>query len=139
MTKLKLGRLLFSTIVALATIGFFCGTLKARKFMTNEIKLMTQNPDKNSKDKEIKLPDNVQKQVEKMEKDMAKKAQQKRADEFEREMAKKTPEEREEKEKEIKRLKETKYASETRSEEELQKEDERAIRILDELSTQEKK
>jgi hypothetical protein len=107
--------------------------------MTNEVKLMTQNPDKNLKDKEIRLPDKVQKQVEKMEKDMAEKAQQKRADEFEREMAKKTPEEREEKEKEIKKVKETKYAPETRSEEELKKEDERAIKILDELSAQEKK
>jgi hypothetical protein len=75
----------------------------------------------------------VQKQVEKMEKDMAEKAQQKRAEEFEREMAKKTPEEREEIEKEIKKLKETKYAPETRSEEELKKEDERVIKILDEL------
>jgi hypothetical protein len=106
--------------------------------MTNEVKLMTQNPGNNSKDTEIRLPDNVLKQVEKMEKDAAKRSQQKRADEFAKEMAKKTPKEREEIERQLKKLNENKYAPETKSEEELKKEDERAIRMLDEFA-QEKK
>jgi hypothetical protein len=138
MISFKLGKPVISTIVASATIGFFCDSLNASNYMTNEVKLMTQNPGNNSKDTEIRLPDNVLKQVEKMKKDAAKRSQQKRADEFAKEMAKKTPKEREEIEKQLKKLNENKYAPETKSEEELKKEDESAIRMLNEFAREKK-
>lgn len=100
---------------------------------------MTQNSNNSSKENEIRLPDKVQKQVEEMEREMGRKAQQDRTDAFAREMERKTPKERQEMEEEIKRLKEANYAPETRTEEELKREDERVIRIFDELKAKRKR
>ncbi len=64
---------------------------------------------------------------------MERKARQEQAEAFAREMAHKTPKQREEMEKERKRLEEIEFAPETKTEEELKREDERAIKIFDQL------
>lgn len=88
----------------------------------------------NNDSNEIKLPEQVLKQLEELER----KAQQEANDAFAREMAQKAPEERDELEQEMKRLKETKFAPETRTEAELEQEDERAIKIFNELKAKRK-
>ncbi len=95
---------------------------------------MTQNSNHSSKENEIILPDNVLKKIEEMER----KAQQDQADAFAREMAQRTPKQRQEMEEERKRLEEIEFAPETKTEEELKREDERAIRIFDELKAKRK-
>ena len=95
---------------------------------------MTQNSNNSAKENEIRLPDNVLKQVEEMER----KARQERAEAFAREMAHKTPKQREEMEKERKRLEEIEFAPETKTEEELKREEERAIKIFNQLKAKKK-
>ncbi|WP_058994811.1 hypothetical protein [Leptolyngbya sp. NIES-2104] len=102
--------------------------------MTGEAKLMTQNSDNDLSKNEVKLPDKVQKQLEDMEREISRKDQQDREEASAREMARKTPKEREEIEEEMKRIQNTKYAPERRTEEELKREDERATKILSELT-----
>lgn len=135
MSILKSVKLVLSVAIASAMVGSFSGSSNASRFATSEVKLMTQNSNNSSKENEIKLPDNVLKQVEEMER----KARQEQAEAFAREMAQKTPKEREEMEKERKRLKEIEFAPETRTEEEIKREDERATRIFDELKAKRKR
>lgn len=96
---------------------------------------MAQKPDKDPKEnkasevKPIKLPDEIWREIEELER----KAQQKLNEAQARELARKTPKEREEIEKEIKKEKETKYAPERRTEEELKLEDERIMKQLDKM------
>jgi hypothetical protein len=93
----------------------------------NEAKPMTQQPDKNQK--EIQLPDRMWKEIE----EHAKKVQQQRTEDWAKELAQKPPKEREEIEKELKRMKETKFAPESRTEEELRLEDEKIMKQLEKM------
>jgi hypothetical protein len=88
---------------------------------------MTQQPDKNQK--EIQLPDYIWKELEERDKE----AQQKRNEDWAKELAQKPPKEREEIEKELKRMKETKFAPESRTEEELRLEDEKIMKQLEKM------
>jgi hypothetical protein len=95
---------------------------------------MTQNSSNSSKENEIRLPDNVLKKIEEIER----KARKEQAEASARKMAQRTPNQREEMEKERKRLEEIEFAPETKTEEELKREDERAIKIFDQLKAKNK-
>lgn len=103
--------------------------------LLNLVKPMTQNSSHRSKENEIKLPDNVLKKIEEMER----KAQHEQAEASAKKMAQKTPKGREEMEKERKRLDEIESAPETRTKEEIQQAEERAIRIFDEFKAKRKR
>lgn len=120
--------------IASAMVGFFSGSSNASRLVPSEVKLMTQNSNNSSKENEIRLPDNVLKKVEEIER----KARQERAKESARKMVQRTPKQREEMEKERKRLEEIEFAPETKTEEELKREDERAIKIFDQLKAKNK-
>lgn len=87
---------------------------------------MAQNLNKGASNNEIRLPDNVLKQIEEVER----KARQEQAEAFARDMARKTPKEREAAEKERKRLKEAELAPEVKTDEELRREDEKALKVF---------
>lgn len=129
MLILKLGKLVLSMAIVPAMVGFFSISSHANRLAPSEVKLMTQNSNDSAKENEIQLPDNLLKQVEAMEK----KARRERAEASARRMAQKTPKQREEMEKERKKLEEIEFAPETRTEEEIRREDERAIKIFDQL------
>jgi hypothetical protein len=88
---------------------------------------MTQKPDKNQK--EMQLSDHVWKEIEERDK----RVQQQQNEDQAKELAKKPPKEREEIEKELKRIKETQFAPESRTEEELRLEDERIMKQLEKM------
>ncbi|MBW4557426.1 MAG: hypothetical protein KME59_16080 [Trichormus sp. ATA11-4-KO1] len=122
--------------LAIASVVIFChsNSSNTTTLASSEAKLMAQNSNKGSSNNEIRLPDNVLKQIEEMER----KARQEQADAFARDMARKTPKEREAAEKERKRLKEVELAPEVKTDEELRREDERAIKVLRELKAKKK-
>jgi hypothetical protein len=95
---------------------------------------MSQNSNKGSSNNEIRLPDNVSKQIEEIER----KARQEHTDGVARDSARKTPKERESEEKERKKLKDAELAPETRTDEELRREDERVIKLLREMRAKQK-
>lgn len=133
MTISRSAKLVLPTAIALATVGLLSNSSGANRNVTNGAKLMAQNLDNDSKRSEIRLPDKVQRQVEDMEREAQRKALQEREEASAREMSRKTPKEREEMEKEVQTVRDAKYAPERRTEEELKREDERAIKILNEL------
>lgn len=96
---------------------------------------MTQNSNNSSNEikknglNEVILADYVLNKIEEMER----KVHHEQAEASAIRMAQKTPKEREEMEKERKRLDEIEFAPETRTKEEIMREEERAIRIFDEL------
>lgn len=133
MTILRSAKLVLPIVIALATVGLLSNSSGANRNVTSGAKLMAQNSDNDSKKSEIRLPDKVQKQVEDVERETQRKALREREEASAREMSRKTPKEREEMEKEVQTVRDAKYAPERRTEEELKREDERAIKILNEL------
>jgi hypothetical protein len=96
---------------------------------------MVQRSDKNfqedrdSEAKPIKLPDRIWKEIEERDR----KVQQKQNEDREKELANKPPKEREQIEKELKRIKDNKFAPDKRTEEELKLEDEKVMKQLDKM------
>lgn len=134
MSILKSGTLVLS--LAIASVVIVCNSSFSNTpvLVNGEAKLMSQNSNKGSSNNEIRLPDNVSKQIEEIER----KARQEHADGVARDSARKTPKERESEEKERKKLKDAELAPETRTDEELRREDERAIKLLREMRAKQK-
>ncbi|MCY7272482.1 MAG: hypothetical protein LH702_01720 [Phormidesmis sp. CAN_BIN44] len=141
MSILKSVKLVSSAAIAAAMVGSFSGSSNASRLAISEVKLMTQNPNNSSNEirkndlNEIILPEHMLKKIEEMER----KAQREQAEASAIKMAQKTPKEREEMEKERKRLDEIEFAPETRTKEEVMREEERAIKIFDELKAKRKR
>jgi hypothetical protein len=127
MLSSKLIKLVLLVSISSSIVVFFSSSMSANKLGASEAKLMTQKTDKNQK--EIQLPDHVWKEIEERDK----KVQQKRNEDQAKELAKKPPKEREEIEKELKRMKEMEFAPESRTEEELRLEDERVMKQLEKM------
>lgn len=133
MALLKSIKLVLPTAIALATVVLLSSSSTANRTAISGAKLMTQNSNSDSSRNGVRLPDEAQKRLEAIEREVSKKDQQDREEAFAREMARKTPKEREDMEREIKKIRDNKYAPERKTEEELKREDERAIKILNEL------
>lgn len=134
MSILKSSKLALPLTIASVVIVCYSSFSNTFTSVNSEAKLMAQSSNKGLSNNEIRLPDNVLKQIEEVER----KARQEQAEAFARDMARKTPKEKEAAEKERKRLKEAELAPEVKTDEELRREDERAIKVLRELKAKKK-